>query len=90
MQRLPLRATARFRDVATPPSQAAVGALMIGMLRIARFLNPIKTQLSEDVNAAGQIDIRGTMQAVTSVIEGWIREYPDQWLRLHCRSVALA
>ena len=43
MQRLPLRATARFRDVPTPPSQAAVGALTIGMLRIARYLNPIKT-----------------------------------------------
>jgi KDO2-lipid IV(A) lauroyltransferase len=33
----------------------------------------------------GQIDIQGTMQAVTSVIEGWIREYTDQWLWLHRR-----
>ena len=33
----------------------------------------------------GQIDIQGTMQAVTSVIEGWVREYPDQWLWLHRR-----
>jgi KDO2-lipid IV(A) lauroyltransferase len=25
------------------------------------------------------------MQAVTSVVEGWIREYPEQWLWLHRR-----
>jgi KDO2-lipid IV(A) lauroyltransferase len=36
-------------------------------------------------DASGQIDIQGTMQAVTSVVEGWIREYPDQWLWLHRR-----
>jgi len=25
------------------------------------------------------------MQAVTAVIECWVREYPEQWLRLHTR-----
>ena len=33
----------------------------------------------------GQIDIAGTMQAITSVVEGWVREYPEQWLWLHRR-----
>jgi Kdo2-lipid IVA lauroyltransferase/acyltransferase len=48
-----------------------------------------RAELSEEVkpvrDPAGQIDIQGTMQAVTSVVEGWIREYPDQWLWLHRR-----
>lgn len=48
-----------------------------------------RAELSEEIkpvrDAAGQIDIAGTMQAITSVVEGWIREYPDQWLWLHRR-----
>jgi KDO2-lipid IV(A) lauroyltransferase len=48
-----------------------------------------RAELSEEIepvrDAAGKIDIQGTMQAITSVVEGWIREYPDQWLWLHRR-----
>src|SRR5271169_5236284 len=48
-----------------------------------------RAEFSEEVapvrDASGQIDVQGTMQAITSVIEGWIREYPDQWLWLHRR-----
>jgi Kdo2-lipid IVA lauroyltransferase/acyltransferase len=40
----------------------------------------------EPVRAAdGRVDIKGTMQAITSVIETWIRQYPEQWLWLHRR-----
>ena len=48
-----------------------------------------RVDLSEPIeprrDAQGKIDVRGTMQAITSVIEGWVREHPDQWLWLHRR-----
>ncbi len=51
--------------------------------------NRFRAELSEEVkpvfDAAGPIDVQGTMQAVTNVVEGWVREYPDQWLWLHRR-----
>jgi KDO2-lipid IV(A) lauroyltransferase len=36
-------------------------------------------------DAGGRVDIKGTTQAITTVIEGWIRQYPEQWLWLHRR-----
>jgi KDO2-lipid IV(A) lauroyltransferase len=33
----------------------------------------------------GRVDIQGTMQAITNVVEGWVREHPEQWLWLHRR-----
>jgi KDO2-lipid IV(A) lauroyltransferase len=51
--------------------------------------NRFRAELSEEVkpvfDAAGQIDVQGTMQAITDVVEDWVREYPDQWLWLHRR-----
>jgi Kdo2-lipid IVA lauroyltransferase/acyltransferase len=48
-----------------------------------------RAELSEEVkpvrDATGQIDVQGTMQAITSMVEGWIREYPDQWWWVHRR-----
>lgn len=48
-----------------------------------------RAELSEEVppvrDEAGRIDVQGTTQAITSVVEGWIREYPEQWLWLHRR-----
>ena len=33
----------------------------------------------------GQIDMAGTTQIIANIIEGWVREYPEQWLWLHDR-----
>lgn len=59
-------------------------------VRVIRLPNHrFRIELSEEVkpvrSADGKVDIAGTMQAVTSVLESWIREYPDQWLWLHRR-----
>src|SRR3982074_1963517 len=43
MSRLLLRAKARVRDATKPLGEAAVGALTVGMLRITRYFDPIKT-----------------------------------------------
>jgi KDO2-lipid IV(A) lauroyltransferase len=58
--------------------------------RIIRLPNGrFRAELSEEVkpvfDASGQIDVQGTMQAITDVVESWVREYPDQWLWLHRR-----
>ena len=29
--------------------------------------------------------VAGAMQAMTSVVEGWVREHPGQWLWMHRR-----
>ena len=33
----------------------------------------------------GRIDVAGATQAMTTVIEGWVRETPEQWLWMHRR-----
>jgi Kdo2-lipid IVA lauroyltransferase/acyltransferase len=33
---------------------------------------------SRDID--GRIDVTNTMQAIMSIVEGWVREHPDQWL----------
>jgi KDO2-lipid IV(A) lauroyltransferase len=58
--------------------------------RIIRLPNHrFRAELSEEVtpvrDSEGKIDVQGTMQAVTGVIEGWVREHPEQWLWLHRR-----
>ena len=50
-----------------------------------RFQAEISEELTPVRDASGGIDVQGTMQAITSVIEGWVREHPEQWLWLHRR-----
>jgi KDO2-lipid IV(A) lauroyltransferase len=50
-----------------------------------RFRAELTEQVQPVRDAEGKVDIEGTTQAVMSVIEGWIREHPEQWLWLHRR-----
>ncbi len=50
-----------------------------------RFRGEISEELPPVRDAKGDIDVQGTMQAITTVIEGWVREHPEQWLWLHRR-----
>lgn len=51
----------------------------------ARFRVEITEEVALPRDGEGKIEVVGAMQAVTAVIEGWVREYPDQWLWLHRR-----
>ena len=50
-----------------------------------RFRGEITEEIAPARDAQGKIDIAGTMQIITSVVEGWIREHPEQWLWQHRR-----
>jgi Kdo2-lipid IVA lauroyltransferase/acyltransferase len=50
-----------------------------------RFRAELTEEIAPVRDADGRVNIQGTMQVVTSVIEGWIRETPEQWLWLHRR-----
>jgi len=50
-----------------------------------RFTADLTEEVKPARDSEGKIDVAGTMQIITGVIEGWIREYPEQWLWLHRR-----
>ena len=50
-----------------------------------KFWGEITEEIEPARDANGDIDIQGTMQIITNVVEGWVREDPEQWLWLHRR-----
>jgi KDO2-lipid IV(A) lauroyltransferase len=50
-----------------------------------RFRLEITDELVLPRTSDGEIDIRGTTELVAGVIEGWVREHPEQWLWIHRR-----
>ena len=59
----------------------------VHMIRLpeGRFRGEMTDAITPARDADGRIDVQGTMQAITSVVESWVREHPEQWLWLHRR-----
>ncbi|WP_137045187.1 lipid A biosynthesis lauroyl acyltransferase [Pseudolabrys sp. FHR47] len=50
-----------------------------------RFTAELTDEIKPMRDAQGNVDIAATMQMITSIIESWVREHPEQWLWLHRR-----
>ncbi len=61
------------------------GARIVRLADRNRFCIDLTEDIRPARDAGGKVDIQATMQIITSVVEGWIREHPEQWLWLHRR-----
>ncbi len=61
------------------------GARIVRLPDRDRFRIDLTEAIAPVRGADGKVDIQGTMQVITSVVEGWVREHPEQWLWLHRR-----
>jgi Kdo2-lipid IVA lauroyltransferase/acyltransferase len=50
-----------------------------------RFRAELTEEIAPVRDRDGRIDVPATTQAITTIIEGWVREHPEQWLWLHRR-----
>lgn len=50
-----------------------------------RFRVELTPPLDLPRDEAGAIDVRAATQAMQDVVEGWVREHPEQWLWMHRR-----
>jgi KDO2-lipid IV(A) lauroyltransferase len=50
-----------------------------------RFRLELTPPLDLPRDESGEIDVQGAMAMMTAVVEGWVREHPEQWLWMHRR-----
>jgi Kdo2-lipid IVA lauroyltransferase/acyltransferase len=50
-----------------------------------RFRLQLTPPLELPRDASGAVDVRAAMAAMTAVVDGWVRENPEQWLWMHRR-----
>jgi KDO2-lipid IV(A) lauroyltransferase len=63
----------------------AIHGVRIIRLPEHRFRVELTEPIAPARDADGRIDVQGTMQIITSIVEQWVREHPEQWLWLHRR-----
>jgi hypothetical protein len=54
-------------------------------LAASRFWLELTGPLQLPRDARGRIEIQPSMQGITRIVEGWVREHPQQWLWMHRR-----
>jgi KDO2-lipid IV(A) lauroyltransferase len=62
-----------------------VYGLRVVRLPRSRFWVEVTPPLELPRDAEGRVDADGTTALVTKVIEGWVREHPDQWFWVYDR-----
>jgi Kdo2-lipid IVA lauroyltransferase/acyltransferase len=65
--------------------ECPVHGVRVVRLPQGRFRLELTPALDLPRAADGTIDVAGAMQAMTAVVEGWVRENPGQWLWMHRR-----
>lgn len=50
-----------------------------------RYRLELKPRLELPTDAHGAVDVRQSCQLLNDVVEGWVREHPDQWMWFHNR-----
>jgi len=49
------------------------------------FFAELTDEIAPARDTQGKVDVQATTQAIANVVEGWVREHPEQWLWLHRR-----
>jgi KDO2-lipid IV(A) lauroyltransferase len=66
-------------------AECAIHGTRVIRIENGRFRAEVTEPVVPARDTEGKIDVQGTTQAITDVVESWVREYPDQWLWLHRR-----
>jgi KDO2-lipid IV(A) lauroyltransferase len=80
-----VKANPLIAQLARHTGAAVHGVRMVRLPDGNHFWGEITDAIALPHDADGKVDVQGAMQTITSVVEGWVREHPEQWLWLHRR-----